>query len=164
MASPLVDTKPALPLVDGNNKSSGVGGCDVDKSATRENGIEHDSDLKISLLPAVFEVVRTMEEKDAGKVSASDVTNQLTQFHGKLKKAREAVEKHLPAATIGNMTLDDQEDQLRILRDQLKMNSSLMASYTKIMSTAFMAQTPTSTPNASSAPHSQSHGLSSLMY
>ena len=101
MASPLVDTKPALPLVDGNNKSSGVGGCDVDKSATRENGIEHDSDLKISLLPAVFEVVRTMEEKDAGKVSASDVTNQLTQFHGKLKKAREAVEKHLPAATIG---------------------------------------------------------------
>ena len=64
----------------------------------------------------------------------------------------------------GNVTLDDQEDQLRILRDQLKMNSSLMASYTKIMSTAFMAQTPTSTPNASSAPHSQSHGLSSLMY
>ena len=106
MASPLIDTKPVLPLAESNGQSaSGAGGSGAEKSGasslSRENGVEASNELRISLLPSIFEVVKTMEEKDAGKKSASDVTNQLNLFHGKLKKAREAVEKHLPATTIG---------------------------------------------------------------
>ena len=107
MASPLIDTKPILPLTESNGPPTSVAGANgaikggAAPPLSRENGVEVEHKLTISLLPSIFEVVKTMEEKDAGKKSASDVTNQLNLFHGKLKKAREAVEKHLPAATIG---------------------------------------------------------------
>ena len=109
MSSPLIDKKPALPLTDSNNQQASTLN-DVDRNGNgshpvRENGIDAApttvNDLKISLLPSVFEVVKTMEKKEAATASASDVTNQLNQFHSRLRKTREAVEKHLPANTIG---------------------------------------------------------------
>merc|ERR1711962_89575 len=169
----MIDTKPNVAsLADPNNKSGsdlgGGGGGGVDKAGVvashpRANGVVDApaSELKISLLPSVFEVVKTMEDKEAGKASASDVTNKLNQFHSKLKKARESVEKQMPAATIGNMTLDDQGEQLRILRDQLKMNSNLMSSYARVMSMAFVPPTP---PPSTSATATTTTPNSSLMY
>ena len=107
MSSPLLDTKPALTMTDTiNQQASGLNDADRNGNvshALRENGIDDANvdDLKISLLPSIFEVVKTMEKKEAATASASDVTNQLNQFHSKLKKTREAVERYLPAGTIG---------------------------------------------------------------
>ena len=104
----MIDTKPALPLADTGNQSQ-TAGTDAERNGNGSHSIETSAtnDLRISLLPSIFEVVKSMEKKEAASLSASDVTNQLNQFHSKLKKTREAVEKHLPASTIGNRCWPD---------------------------------------------------------